>query len=206
MPGPGVGRGVAGVGQDEVEGIGVAGGDHAVEGRREREVAHPGLEPPLLALGHLQVGLGDLDVDLGLGQHGLLGEQLRVRPLDGRLGLVPRRDARLELVGRLDEDLGIDHVWSDLVLEPPDLRVPAVDLGLVLVEDRLGLLEARLGRLDVGRWRPSPPPWPASIRSWSSTTVAFFVSWSSTSSGTKRVASVWPFFTLSPMSTFHFSM
>ena len=40
----------------------------------------------------------------------------------------------------------------------------------------------------------------------SSLTVAFFVPKSSTSSGTKSVASTSPFFTLSPMSTFHFSM
>ena len=45
-----------------------------------------------------------------------------------------------------------------------------------------------------------------STRSSSSLTVAFFVPKSSTSSGTKRVASTSPFFTLSPMSTFHFSI
>ena len=39
---------------------------------------------------------------------------------------------------------------STSCVEPLDLRVPAVDLGLVLGQDRLGLGEARLGRLDVG--------------------------------------------------------
>ena len=48
--------------------------------------------------------------------------------------------------------------------------------------------------------------WASSIRSSSSSTVAFFVPKSSTSSGTNRVASISSFFTLSPMSTFHFSI
>ena len=46
----------------------------------------------------------------------------------------------------------------------------------------------------------------SAIRSRSSTTVAPLVMWSSTSSGTNRVARTWSFFTLSPMSTIHFSM
>ena len=62
-----VGRGVARGGQDEIEGIGVAGHDDAVKRRGQHEVVHPGLEPFLLALGHFQVGFGDPDVDLGLG-------------------------------------------------------------------------------------------------------------------------------------------
>ncbi len=48
--------------------------------------------------------------------------------------------------------------------------------------------------------------WARAIRSLSSPTVAPLVRWSSTSSGTNSVASTSSFFTLSPMSTFHFSM
>ena len=68
-------RGVAGGGQHEVEGIGIAGHDHAVEGGG-REVADPGLEPPLLALGDDQGGLRDRHVDLGFCERRLLREQL----------------------------------------------------------------------------------------------------------------------------------
>ena len=39
---------------------------------------------------------------------------------------------------------------ADLILQPLDLRVPALDHGIEFVQDRLGLGEGRLGRLDVG--------------------------------------------------------
>ena len=42
-------------------------------------------------------------------------------------------------------------VSVDLALEPFDLRVPAVDLGLELHQDCLRFFEARVGRLDFGR-------------------------------------------------------
>ena len=48
--------------------------------------------------------------------------------------------------------------------------------------------------------------WASLTRSSSYSTVAFFVPHCSRSSGTKRSASTSPFRTLSPMSTFHFSM
>ena len=48
--------------------------------------------------------------------------------------------------------------------------------------------------------------WASRTRSLSYSTVAFFVPKLSTSSGTKRSASTSPFCTLSPISTFHFSM
>ena len=206
MGGAGVGRGVARGGQHEVEGVGVAGHDHAVEGRGEREVADPCLDPLRLARGHGQIGLRDRDVDLGLRERGLLGEQLRLRLRDARLGRVPRGDARLPLVGRLEEDLGVDHALIDLVRQPLDLRVPAVDLGLILGQDRLGLGEPRLGRLDVGIGHLHHLVGQLDPFAYRASTVAFFVPKSSTSSGTKRVASTSPFFTLSPMSTIHLSM
>ena len=59
-----------------------------------------------------------------------------------RLRRVARGGARLELIGRLEEDLGGDDAPLDLAREPLDLRVPAVDLGLELAQDRLGLGEA----------------------------------------------------------------
>ena len=145
-----IGRGVARGGQDEVEGVGVASHDHAVEGRGEREVADPRLDPLRLARGHGQVGLGDRDVDLGLGERGLFGEQLRLRLHDGRLRRVPRGDGSTSTGWSTRGGSGGRPRPGYLVREPLDLRVPAVDLGLVLVQDRLGLGEARVGRLDVG--------------------------------------------------------
>ena len=108
-------RGVARGGQDEVAGVGIAGHDHAVVGGGEREVAHPCLRVPRLALGDGQVGPGDRDVNLGLCERGLFGEQFRLRLHDGRLRRVPRGGARLPLVGRLEEDLGVDHAPFGLV-------------------------------------------------------------------------------------------
>ena len=90
-------------------------------------------------------------------------------------------------------------------MQPLDLRLPALDLRLVLVQDRLGLREPRLGRLDVGP-ATSTTSLASAIRSRSSLTVSPLVWWSSTSSGTNNVASTSSFFTLSPMSTIHFSM
>ncbi len=138
------GRGVAGHGQDEIEGVDVADRDHARERGSERKVVHPRLRPLLLVLGHLEGGLGDPDGHLCLGEHGLGGHQFRLRPLDGRLCLVARCDARLELIVRLEEDVRIDHALGDLALEPLDLRVPAVNLGLVLGQDFFGLFQAQL--------------------------------------------------------------
>ena len=138
-------------GQDEVEGIGVAGHDDAVKGRGQYEVVDPGLEPLLLALGDFQVGFGDPDVDLGLGQRGPPGEQLGVGLQDGRRRRVPEREARLPPIGGLEDILGIDHAPLELAVEPLGLRVPALGLGPVAGEFRPGLLEPRLGRLDVGR-------------------------------------------------------
>ena len=103
------GRRVAGGGQDEIEGVGVAGGDDAGERCREREVADPRLRKFLLAVGHFQVGFHDSNVHLGLQVPGFGGEQFRLRPLDGRLCLFERRHARLELIGRLEKDAGIDY-------------------------------------------------------------------------------------------------
>ena len=61
------GRWVARGGQHEIEGIGVAGHDDAVKGRGQYEVVDPGLEQSLFALGNIEVGFGDRDVDVGLG-------------------------------------------------------------------------------------------------------------------------------------------
>ena len=96
-------------GQDKIEGVGIAGHDHAVEGGGELEVAHPCLDPLASLVRNRQIGLGDRDIDLGLGQRGLLGEQFGVSLGDGRLGRLARGGARLQLVRRLEQNLGIDH-------------------------------------------------------------------------------------------------
>ncbi len=75
---------------------------------------------------------------------------MRLRLRDGRLRSVPRSHARLPLVGRLEEDLGVNHTSTDLLCQPLDLRIPALDLGLVFGQDRLRFFELRFGGFDVG--------------------------------------------------------
>ena len=89
--------------------------DHAVEGRGEREVADPGLESLLLALGHRQVGPGDADVDLGLAPASACSESSSASAVSiVAFGRLARGDARLQLVRRLEQDLRVDDAPVDL--------------------------------------------------------------------------------------------
>ena len=179
--------------------------DHAVEGGGELEVAHPGLDPLRLTHGHRQVGAGDLDVDLRLRQRGLSGEQVGFRPRDGRLGA--SRAAVLDFNWFVDSSRTwgsttprLTSFCSRLTSESQRSTMASNLSRIALASARLALADLTLASATFTTLRAS------SIRCLSSSTVAFLVPKSSTNSGTNSVASVSPFFTLSPMSTFHFSM
>ena len=67
------------------------------------------------------------------------------------LAFAASRAAMLDFHWSVDSSkiCGAIAVRSTSRLNPLDLRVPAVDLGLELAQDRLGLEEASLGRLDI---------------------------------------------------------
>ena len=138
-------------GRTKSTGVGIAGHDHAVVGGGELEIAHPGLEPLRLALGHRQVGAGDLRRRPWPWPAWPVCESNSASAF-AIVALAASRAAVLDFNWFVDSSRtwGSTTPLLDLVLQPLDLRVPAVDLGLILVQDRLGLVEARLGRLDVG--------------------------------------------------------
>ena len=108
------------------------------------------LDPLRLAGGHGQVGLGDRTSTLAFASVASLESSSASAFM--MVAFAASRAATLDFHWLVDSR----RIWGsttprfDLVREPLDLRVPAIDLGLVLGQDRLGLDEPRLGRLDVG--------------------------------------------------------
>ncbi len=110
---------------EEVTRVGIAGDDHAVEGAVRGRIADQGFEPLLLALGHHKPGDGRPRRRPWPSPPRPACS--RGRPSAGtgstRLGRFRAAVLDFELIGRLEQDLRIDHPTLDLAVESLNLEV-----------------------------------------------------------------------------------